>query len=420
MSESINESSNDENGIKPSPGDVIWVNRGLYQHCGIFEGPGVIHFAAEEGDEISAENAVIHRISFEDFSRGDPVKVVKFTNGHTPEETLHRAIRRLGESGYDFFTNNCDHFATWCKTGEHYSLQIEDAKATLKEIAEASGSEAAKALADTICTVHAIAQNFKPAMLKEQSSGGAIGRIEIGNSLANTNELNSAVSENYIPMQDGVIVEEIPPDETDDDEEYRVLEKYEDKDVQDETANDDAKDDSDGDAASGGGKKKQSKVDVVISKIKGVAFAVSGALALVKPLLPPPLKVIPFKLIGATVANIVHKIGVGIKVFAKIFTPTKGKMEMQKADTALLGQTVREKNTGNVSVKERVKAVFGKVGTAVKQIVHTVVDRYVPQHVRTAIATGFKKVGTAIVSGVKSLAQKVGGFFSKLKQKVFG
>ncbi|GHT83948.1 hypothetical protein FACS1894137_06320 [Spirochaetia bacterium] len=426
MSEGINK----ESGIMPNPGDVIWVNRDPYSHCGIFEGPGVIHFAAEEGEEISAENALIHRSAFEDFARGDPVKIVKFTNCFTPEETLRRARSRLGEKGYDFFTNNCDHFATWCKTGEHCSVQVEDVKATLKELADASGSETAKVLADIICTAHDMAQNFKPPTFENQSSGGAKGKIEVGRILLDANELNSAVSENYIPMQDEEIAdetsadeisaEEIPPDETADAGEYPDLQEYENEDAQDENKpEDDGEDDRGGDEAKGsGGNKKLSKIDFVTDKIKGVVYAVSGAIELLKPRLPPILQNIPFKAIGAKVANIVDKIGIGIKVFAKILTPAEGKMAMQNADTALLGKTVREKSA--VPVGERVKTVFGKVGTALKQVVHTVVDNIVPQPVRKAITTGFKKVGTAIVSGVKSLAQKAGGFLSRLKTKIFG
>lgn len=32
-----------------------------------------------------------------------------------------------GQSGYDLFSNNCEHFATWCVAGEHASAQVEAA-----------------------------------------------------------------------------------------------------------------------------------------------------------------------------------------------------------------------------------------------------------------------------------------------------
>ncbi|MFQ9674660.1 MAG: lecithin retinol acyltransferase family protein [Clostridium paraputrificum] len=39
-------------------------------------------------------------------------------------ETVKRALSRIGERRYNLFTNNCEHFATWCKTGVSYSKQI--------------------------------------------------------------------------------------------------------------------------------------------------------------------------------------------------------------------------------------------------------------------------------------------------------
>jgi len=36
-----------------------------------------------------------------------------------------RAASMVGQSGYDLFFNNCEHFATWCVAGEHVSTQVE-------------------------------------------------------------------------------------------------------------------------------------------------------------------------------------------------------------------------------------------------------------------------------------------------------
>lgn len=44
------------------------------------------------------------------------------TECFTPEEVIERATQRLDDS-YDPFTNNCEHFARWCKTGLKYCLQ---------------------------------------------------------------------------------------------------------------------------------------------------------------------------------------------------------------------------------------------------------------------------------------------------------
>ncbi|CAF3297248.1 unnamed protein product [Rotaria sp. Silwood2] len=40
------------------------------------------------------------------------------------EETLERAIANLGKRGYSLFSNNCEHWARWCRTGDSYSEQI--------------------------------------------------------------------------------------------------------------------------------------------------------------------------------------------------------------------------------------------------------------------------------------------------------
>ena len=41
-----------------------------------------------------------------------------------PKIVVQRAESRLGEQRYDLLTNNCEHFATWCKTGRQESEQL--------------------------------------------------------------------------------------------------------------------------------------------------------------------------------------------------------------------------------------------------------------------------------------------------------
>jgi hypothetical protein len=49
-------------------------------------------------------------------------------------------MSRLGESGYNLFGNNCEHFATWCKTGQWESQQVDG---TVGSTATAAGLGAA-------------------------------------------------------------------------------------------------------------------------------------------------------------------------------------------------------------------------------------------------------------------------------------
>ena len=57
---------------------------------------------------------------------------------YSPDETIRRAKSRLGETQYNLITNNCEHFAIWCKTGMHESHQVD---AFLRRLKKLSGVE---------------------------------------------------------------------------------------------------------------------------------------------------------------------------------------------------------------------------------------------------------------------------------------
>ena len=50
-----------------------------------------------------------------------------------PDTVVERARGRLNEQQYNPFTNNCEHFAMWCKTGESSSDQVNKAEEMLQE-----------------------------------------------------------------------------------------------------------------------------------------------------------------------------------------------------------------------------------------------------------------------------------------------
>jgi hypothetical protein len=106
-------------------GDHIYVERGVYEHHGLDLGDGaVIDFAAREGGKAAA---TIRSTTLEDFAQSGCVKVRAYGARFTPEDSVARARSMLGCSGYDLFGNNCEHFASWCVTGEHASAQVEEA-----------------------------------------------------------------------------------------------------------------------------------------------------------------------------------------------------------------------------------------------------------------------------------------------------
>ena len=49
-------------------------------------------------------------------------------------EVLQRAMSRLGEREYDPFTNNCEHFARWCKTGLGCCTQVNEVISYIKTV----------------------------------------------------------------------------------------------------------------------------------------------------------------------------------------------------------------------------------------------------------------------------------------------
>ena len=104
-----------------SAGDHLQVPRqhGLFNHHGIDLGDGsVAHYL--EGREIL-------RSPIEEFTQGNKSSIINHAQQSSTGVTLRRAMSRIGEQDYNLLFNNCEHFATWCKTGRHRSSQIESA-----------------------------------------------------------------------------------------------------------------------------------------------------------------------------------------------------------------------------------------------------------------------------------------------------
>ncbi|MEA5419686.1 lecithin retinol acyltransferase family protein [Spirulina sp. CCNP1310] len=106
-------------------GDQIYVLRellnlnGVYEHHGIDCGDGtVIHYRKP--------SEVIERTTLATFSQGQRVRAKTYPTTFIPDVVVDRAFSRLGENRYNLLFNNCEHFATWCKTGVSHSQQIKD------------------------------------------------------------------------------------------------------------------------------------------------------------------------------------------------------------------------------------------------------------------------------------------------------
>ncbi len=97
----------------------LWQLDGLYQHHGIDCGDGtVIHYRKP--------SETIERTDLAAFSQGNPIYVAEYSDGfdYIPDAVVERAESRLGEKEYNLLFNNCEHFASWCKTGVSDSRQV--------------------------------------------------------------------------------------------------------------------------------------------------------------------------------------------------------------------------------------------------------------------------------------------------------
>lgn len=103
-----------------SRGDHIYVHYPSFTHHGIDCGDGTVIHYSRKGCE-----GIICRISMADFAAGRQVFVEKYYGPLKPDTVIRRAESRLNEKKYNLVFNNCEHFATSCKTGKHYSEQVD-------------------------------------------------------------------------------------------------------------------------------------------------------------------------------------------------------------------------------------------------------------------------------------------------------
>lgn len=109
------------------PGDQVAVKGYIagedFYHHGIYVGDGVIDFGA-------GPNGKVRKVSLEEFTGGRPLERVLYSDNNclppsTVIENAYKYLRNPPSCGlYDIEENNCEHFATKCKTGIAYSTQV--------------------------------------------------------------------------------------------------------------------------------------------------------------------------------------------------------------------------------------------------------------------------------------------------------
>jgi uncharacterized protein YfaT (DUF1175 family) len=117
------------------PGDIIFCDRIIYKHYGVYAGNGrVIHYATQNGD--FGADVRVRETSLKKFAGDGKCMLLPLLNNcaglkhFSAEETVKRARSRLGEKAYNLLFNNCEHFALWCKYGINKSTQVEQVMAT--------------------------------------------------------------------------------------------------------------------------------------------------------------------------------------------------------------------------------------------------------------------------------------------------
>lgn len=116
-------------------GDHIkWERTGGYAHHAIvvrvhrdYKKVDVIHYASPNKDNSNMRSSitasrqglkVVIQETMDPLESGDQLKKYIYGNSLSSSNVIERATKRLGEKAYRLFSNNCEHFATHCKTGK--------------------------------------------------------------------------------------------------------------------------------------------------------------------------------------------------------------------------------------------------------------------------------------------------------------
>jgi len=133
-------------------GDHLVISYVGYTHHGIDIGDGTVVHLCKTGE--------IRQVRFEEFCDGRVVWIREYDQVYSATLVIARALEGVGNSQYCLISANCEHFATWCKTGVWNSAQVRfvqrqliaavakgATKATVKAVAKGNSKLAAKAVA---------------------------------------------------------------------------------------------------------------------------------------------------------------------------------------------------------------------------------------------------------------------------------
>lgn len=112
-----------ENWNQFKSGDIIYADRGFYKHYGIFiSNEEVIHFNMDgSGDPHIISTSIFQFSKYRFIKKCYCIKRV-----YSRQYVIERARSQVGSdfSGYSLQNNNCEHFVSWCVSGEKNSIQV--------------------------------------------------------------------------------------------------------------------------------------------------------------------------------------------------------------------------------------------------------------------------------------------------------
>lgn len=128
---SLNFSLNEaDNYLRPF--DLIKIDRGIFDHVGIYLGNGYIcHFSGNKVGSIGSEGLVVKKDTLRNFFQGETKSqiqiirpIIKFKGNYRLIRDITRSIsKEYGKGQYGFISNNCEHFANLVLFGIRASSQ---------------------------------------------------------------------------------------------------------------------------------------------------------------------------------------------------------------------------------------------------------------------------------------------------------
>lgn len=114
----------------PDAGDMLRIKKNGVFHYGIYVGNrrAVQFGTADNAAERDASRVRVALCPLDDFLREASFCVAECEEDEKTfprEETVRRAVSRIGEGGYDFVRNNCEHFVYECALGVHRAPETE-------------------------------------------------------------------------------------------------------------------------------------------------------------------------------------------------------------------------------------------------------------------------------------------------------